>query len=310
VFDRAIGSITSRRPLSGRPYIDAANALGPDYDGIVFVHNEPSGVEPIASRCPKARVCLWVHNQLFTTYTRRQARRVVEQAHRVICVSEFIARGVRAKAGNDPRIVSVLNGVDTEKFVPADPPPRNDPPVILFIGRMVPEKGPDLLLKAAIELKRQGVRFKLRMVGSQNFNSADSPSPFQQQLVNCAASLDGMVEFLPFQPRSRVVEIYQGADLMCVPSNWDDPCPLTILEGMACGLPVAASHRGGVAELAGSAAAYFEPPNHFELATRLRSLIAEREILKTVGAAGRERAHQFSWTTAHYRLASLLSRKT
>jgi glycosyltransferase involved in cell wall biosynthesis len=269
-------------------YRAAAEALGGDFDGIVLVHNEPSGVEVIARRCPNAKVCLWVHNDLFRTYTRRQSCRVVHHSHRIICVSNFIANTVRAKTGEDPKIVTVLNGVDTEKFVPAVRPPDNDPPVILFLGRILPEKGPDILLRAAIQLKKKGIRFKLRVVGSQNFNAADHLTGYEAKLRQLAKDLGDSIDFQAFKPRDQVVREYQSADILCVPSNWDEPLGLVASEGMACGLACVVSNRGGLPEIGGDAVKYFCPPDADQLASRLCELAADPETRSRLGTTARK----------------------
>ena len=271
------------------------------FDGIIFVHNEPSGVEVLARGCPNARICLWVQNELFRSYTCRQVRRVLDHAHRVICCSEFIARGVARLVGVSPKLVTVLNGVDTEKFFPANPQPENDPPIILFLGRMVPVKGPDVLVKAAIELKNRGIRFRLRMVGSRNFNAADELTHFERDLRSQASVLGDAVQFLPFQARQEVVGVYQSADILCVPSNWDEPLGLVVGEGMACGLPVVASRRGGIPEVGGQYIAYFDPPQTDELAKRLLHLIRQSTARTSIGKACRSRAVDFLDWTWRYR---------
>ncbi|HTW95018.1 MAG TPA: glycosyltransferase family 4 protein [Tepidisphaeraceae bacterium] len=302
-LDRLFGAIGAGRPLSGTPYAAAGEYLSEKFDGAIFVHNEPSAVEALARRCPNAKICLWAHNELFQTYTARQVKRVLDLCHRVICCSNFIARGIVQRVGESAKIVTVLNGVSTERFNPPDRSKPNNPPVILFIGRMVPEKGPDLLVKAAPLLKRQGVQFRLRMVGSKNFSAADSLTPFETALRRLALPLQDIVEFRPFQPRQTIPAEFHSADLLCVPSNWDDPCPLTVLEGRASGLPIVASRRGGIPEAAGDSAIYFDPPDVAMLAESLT------ECLRTISETRRtpwRRPTELDWQSRYSSLASLL----
>ena len=296
-FDRVVGGMFGRRPLSGRSYIEAAVSLGADFDGVVFVYNEPSAIEVFTKRCPTARVCLWVQNELFRTYTKRQARRVVAHAHRVICCSEFIARSVERAVGTDARVITVLNGIDTDAFVPPNILPERGTPVVLFIGRLVPVKGVDLLLRAARMLDERGVRgFRVRIVGSSNFNSADALTTYEQQLRELAAPLGERVEFRPFVDRKGIVAEYQAASIFCMPSNWDEPLGLTMGEAMACGLPVVASRRGGISEVGADAALYFDPPDVDALARQLDILLSDQAARSAVGRRARTRAEQLSWS--------------
>jgi len=305
-FDRFIGGMAARRPLSGLPYADAADVLGHSFDGVVFVHNEPSGVEVLARRCPNAKVCLWVQNELFRTYTQRQARRVVDHAHRVVCCSSFIGCKLAQITGENPKIVTVLNGVDTEKFVPSNPRPNSEPPIILFLGRMLPEKSPDLLVKAAVELKARGIGFRLRLVGSRNFNAADAPTPFERQIHDMAGQLGDMISFAPFQPRHEVVREFQSSDIFCLPSDWDDPCPLALFEAMASGLPVVASRRGGIPEIGRDAVLLFTPPDAEELAHHLGSFCADVALRVAMGRKARARAMETSWSVQYQRLKEVI----
>ena len=51
----------------------------------------------------------------------------------------------------------------------------------------------------------------------------------------------------------RILDEYQKASIFCVPTDYDDACPLAMLEGLACGLPTVASQRGGIPEEGGDA---------------------------------------------------------
>ncbi len=298
-IDSTLGAVVGRRLFSGRAYRRAAEHLGAQFDGVVFVHNEPSAVEEVARKCPHARVCLWVHNELFRTYTRRQTIRTLSHAHRVICCSAYIAKGVRIKSGECERIRVVLNGVDTQAFYPSKTRVCCQNPVILFVGRMVPQKGPDLLLMAAKELKRRNVRFLLRLVGSMNFSAANALSRYEKTLRGLALDLKESVQFLPFQDRERIAAEYRSADVLCVPSNWDDPCPLTVGEGMASGLPVIASLRGGIQEISQDAALYFSPPNVQELAEHLERVLEDDSLRIGLAARARDLAVSQSWPSQH-----------
>jgi len=304
VVDRTIGAVFGRRLLSGRPYAAAAEALGPGYDGVVFVHNEPAAIEEIARLCPNARVCLWAHNQLFRTYTRGQSRRLLGFAHRIICCSNFIRERVAALTGESPKLVAVLNGVNPDIFSPADHAPAGETPVILFVGRMVRQKGPDVLLRAGLELKRRGIRFTIRLVGSSGYDSTVGRTAYEEHLRELATELAGSIEFAPACSRSEIVSEYRRADILCVPSSWDDPCPLTVLEGMSCGLAVVGSNRGGIPEEGGQAMMFFNSGDHQQLASCLATLLSDAGTRLDMGIKGRRRALTLSWTSRHAEVAS------
>lgn len=304
--DSSLGAILGRRFLSGRTYSAAAAKIGVNFTGVVFVHNEPSAVEIIARRCPNAKVCLWVQNELFRTYTNTQTRRVARFAYRIIACSEYIATRIRKQTGPLLKLVTLLNGADTSLFVPRMTTSPDPIPQILFVGRMVPEKGVHLLLEAAKILQSRNVPFRLRIVGNKNFNAADALTPYELAIRSLATGLGERVEFLPFQPRAKIVELYQAADIFCVPSNWDDPCPLTIVEAMATGLAIVASRRGGIPEEGQDAIRYFSPPDCAELATHLFALLTQPQLRHSLGIAARDRSQALDWKNRYHTLQRLL----
>lgn len=294
VADAAFGAFTGRRPFSGRIYL-GLRSLDLAESRLV-VHNTAGPIRSIAAQRPDAKICLYAHNQLFRSFTRREARRTVEACYRVICVSHFIADELSEKLGMQyPHVKVVHNGVDTDYFQPPPPPDDVVEPVILFVGRVVPEKGVHLLIDAALEAQRRGRQFRLRIVGSHGFASTDPLSEYEAHLRMAAEPLNKSVEFVPFRDRGQIVDEYRQASIFVVPSDWDDPCPLTIGEGMASGLPIVASRRGGIPELGANAVLWFDPPDTEELAGHLVALIDSPEERLRLGALARKRAECLSW---------------
>ncbi|HVS70141.1 MAG TPA: glycosyltransferase family 4 protein, partial [Phycisphaerae bacterium] len=261
----------------------------------------PAPIPLLRKKLPHARLVLYAHNQLFNTYTPREIRHILAHADAILCVSNFLAKDLTTRARiTSPKIKIVHNAVDTDLFTPAPSPPTGIP-TILFLGRMLPEKGPDLLLKAAAQIANPQRPFTLRLVGSQNFNANDPLSPYEQSLRSLAAhpALAGRTEFLPFTPRQKLPDLYHSASLFVVPSNWDEPFGLTVAEALASGLPTIASNRGGIPEAAENAALYFSPPNTDQLAAHLAALLDNPGHRSALAAKSRARALQLS-TAAQY----------
>jgi glycosyltransferase involved in cell wall biosynthesis len=307
-IDAALGRAGGPRPFARRLYRPALTALEPRFDGPVFVHNNPAPLPLLARRRPNAQVCLYANNVLFRTYGRREARRVVAAADRVICVSHFIANDLARRLGHSGDNLRVVhNGVDVDRFRPREGGLPPGDPVVLFVGRVVPEKGVHLLLRAAARVAGRR-RFKVRIVGSSGFSATDPLTPYEQELRRLAEPLGDAVEFRPFVDRARVLDEYGEASIFCVPSDWDDPCPLTVGEGLACGLPMIVSRRGGIPEFAGDAALYFDPPDTGAFEEALAHLIDDEQARAEWGRRARARALDVSWERQYLTLQDALSR--
>ena len=307
--DAALGRLGLPRRFGESVYVPASTAIPRDFTGPIFLHNNPVALRMLKRAHPNAQVTLWANNALFRTYSDAETRRVIAKTDRVICCSQFIVDDLqqRLSAPSD-RIFAVHNGVNPERFQPRAEPLDEEIPTVLFIGRVLPEKGPDLLLKAAQKVYSAKRKFKVRIVGSSNFNAKDPITLYQEELLRLAAPLGEAVEFQPFVGRAQVVEEYQAASIFCVPSNWDEPVSLTISEGMACGLPVIASRRGGIPEVGGDAVLYFQPPDVDTFADHLAMLLDDPNARREWGARARQRALTFSWENQYRKLLNALGR--
>ena len=308
MVDVVLGGAGLARRFTSAAYSPALDGIDPSFGGPVIVHNAPGSLPLLAEHRPSAALVLYAHNTLFRTYGRRELRRVVARATALVCVSEFLADNLTSRLGSmQANVVVVRNGVDLDRFRPRDTAPDDGVPVVLFVGRVIPEKGPDILIRAARTLLAGERRFRVRIVGSRGFSATDPLSPYEQGLRRLAAGTRGdAIEFAPFVDRSRIVEEYARADILVVPSNWDDPCPLTVPEALACGTPTIASRRGGIPEVGGEAVLYFTPPRAEELAERLAYLLDEPSARVEWGRRAREHALTLAWGPQYEKLRRAL----
>lgn len=305
------GKLFMTRPLTASLYKAVVNVLPRDFSGVLLIHNAPAPLSYLRRQFPHAQLVLYAHNQLFNTYSPREIRNIIRMTDRIVCVSQFIADDLLRRSGMPTdKIFVVYNGIDTQRFIPSKQGDASQAlqhaPVILFLGRVVPEKGPDLLVQAAARLAQKEINFQLRIVGSSNFNCNDQPSAYERHLRELAAPLGSLVEFLPFVDRHAVVGALNQADIYVVPSNWDDPCPLTVLEGLSCGKPMVVSRRGGIPEIASDAALYFSPPDAGGLADQLEQLLRDPKKRHDLGCAARRRAGNLTWTHSYEKLCGAL----
>ena len=161
-----------------------------------------------------------------------QQPRLLGHADALVAVGEAQAGVLGALGIARERIAVVPNPIDG--FAPASR--AADGTYALAAGRLVEDKGFDVAIRAA---RAAGV--PLRIAGE----GPDAP-----RLRALAAG--GDVRFLGRLERDALARERRGAALLLAPSRYEDPCPMAVVEALADGLPVLASDRGGLPELAGA----------------------------------------------------------
>jgi colanic acid/amylovoran biosynthesis glycosyltransferase len=171
-------------------------------------------------------------------------------------------------------------------------PPRPEAPAaaddgrplgLLFVGRLVPEKGVLVLLWALAELKRRGLHVNAVLVGD---------GPYREELEDTGRRL-GMAEELTFTGAltgAAIAPRYREADVFCLPS-FAEGLPVVLMEAMANELPVVTSRLAGIAELVDDGVNGFliSPARVDALVDALEPLATDPELRARFGRAGRER---------------------
>lgn len=154
------------------------------------------------------------------------------------------------------------NGVDTNRFGSEEANSKaiefrqkfniaEDDIVFLFSGRLTPEKGAEELLKAFTEVAQKVPNAKLVVAGAFFFNS-NIVSPFEQKLRNLASNptVKNRIIFTGFVNYEDMPAIYAMSDICVLPSIWDDPAPLAVIESLFSGKPLITTRSGGIPEYA------------------------------------------------------------
>jgi len=176
----------------------------------------------------------------------------------------------------------VRNGVDLERFRQSDIPAG--PVRIAAVGYFLPVKRWERLLRAARVLKRRGLQFEVEMIGG---------GPLKQALQEQAHHLDidDCVRF--FDHRQDVEAVLARASLMVLTSDTEG-CPNAVMEAMACGRPVVAAGVGDIPDLVEDGVSGFIVglSDESALVDRLAGLIADRDLCRRMGQAGRRKAER------------------
>lgn len=242
----------------------------------------------------------------FDDVTRFALADKIRSATFVACISDYCrAQLMRLVEPNHwDKLTVVRCGLDIDELpaLPSALPPAAGPLRVLTIGRLVPDKGQTLLLRAVAALRDDGVPVSLTVIG-------DGPDRGMLERVARRLGLQECVEFAGSLGQLQVAERFENADVFCLPS-FAEGLPVVLMEAMSHGLPVIATRIAGVAELVedGQSGALVSAGRIDQLVAALARLAAEPALRGRWGAVGRSRvARDYDVNRSARALAGLFS---
>jgi glycosyltransferase involved in cell wall biosynthesis len=235
-------------------------------------------------RVPPGRVCLTNGCLTVPSWLARSAQQALWRRwrgafDRIVPVSEGLGTRLRE------------HGLDIEPAIgPGVPirearPALSEPPTIAFAGRLAPEKGADVLIRALPAVLARVPDARLLLAGE---------GPESERLRRLAAEfgIEGRTSFLGHVERGEIDAALAPAWVQAVPSLWEEPFGLVALEAMMRGTAVVASAAGGLADsvVHGETGLLVRSGDPAALADALVRLLSSRETAEAMGAAGRRRA--------------------
>jgi glycosyltransferase involved in cell wall biosynthesis len=196
-----------------------------------------------------------------------------------VAVSEHVAMRIAL-----PRLRMIRNGVPD---VPLHELPHavasGAPPTFAYVGRLVTEKGVNVLIEAASILKDRGRQFEVLIIG-------DGPERRTLEGQVESLHLTGQIRFLGFLFGASLREILTCVSAILMPSICEDVAPFSVLEQMMQGRLIIGSKIGGLAEQIGEAGLTFSPGSSLELADRMQRVVEVPGVIPLLGKQARERA--------------------
>ncbi|WP_432722983.1 glycosyltransferase [Jeongeupia wiesaeckerbachi] len=229
--------------LDPHGYADRVLAQARRHDAeLVYVHNSISTYAEIKRRARDLPLVLHMHNE--------QPAGELTAADRLVVPSRYLrdwyARNSKAQ---DIRVIG--NGVDLDAC--AQPGPALDVPAsakrtVLFAGRFSEEKGALALAEAFLASPELAARCRLLLVGESDPAKLNGQRAAYVRRVRDAVGRLGDGVFAGSLPPEAMLAAYRAADLVVVPSLFEEPFCMVAIEAMAAGVPVLASRRGGMPE--------------------------------------------------------------
>ena len=229
-----------------------------DFD-LVVIHNEPN-LLLFLRKMPSQKIILHMHNEHLSIKTFRLFyRHALKKVDSVICVSDYIRRtAIRNFPEFADKFTVVFNATDPEVFKPYGQEAiaqlkdviniEFDKTYLLFVGRLTAIKGVHVLIEAFRQINAQLPHTRLIIAGSSFFGGA-AKTAYDQSLVDLAKSVSELIIFTGFMRHEKLKYLYSAVDIVVLPSIWQDPCPLVVLEAMASGTCLISTLVGGVPEV-------------------------------------------------------------
>ena len=265
------------------------------YD-LIIIENRPGYVLKLTS-FSKAKLVIHLENNFLNINT-RNAKEIYNVSSIIINTSNFITQQVRSINPQDKKCVTVYNGIDTDYFYRAEKYKReifnikDNDFIIAYSGRLNEEKGVLELVKAFKLINIPNSR--LLIIGASFYGKDKATNPFVQQLIQEVSPIKSQVFFTGFIDYHEIPSYLKMADIAVVPSKWEEPFGLTVVEAMAAGLPLITTQSGGIPEICTKTAIIVERENLVDnLATAIRDLYQHPEKRKALGQARLMRSKYF-----------------
>ena len=245
-------------------------------------------------------------------------REIIDSADAIVAECPDDHRNLVTLYNADPHKIAVIPcGFASEDFWPIAPRFArralglpSDVPVLLTVGRLVPRKGVDNVIRAlGILVRRLGVPAELLVVGGNSdiADAALTPEIARLRAVAAEAGVADRVTFTGRRSRELLKLYYSAADAF-VTTPWYEPFGMTSVEAMACGTPVVGARVGGIkySVLDGSTG-YLVPPNDpLALADRLNEICSSRRLAERLSSVAVRRAYGlFRWERVTQSLAAV-----
>ena len=271
-----------------------------DFD-LVVIHNEPNLLLLLKNN-KQQKVTLHMHNEhLSLRIFRPFYRHALKKVDRVICVSDYIRRSaVQHFPEYADKFMVVFNATDPEVFKPYGKEAfiqlndivkiEADKTYLLYVGRLTEIKGVHVLIQAFEKIHQRLPNTRLIIAGSSFFEGA-AKTAYEQTLVEHARSVSQYIIFTGFIPHEKLKYLYSAVNIVVLPSIWQDPCPLVVLEAMASGTCLVSSAVGGVPEVveSGKNGVLVEADNVAALVKAICNILASSPSMAKMELAARDK---------------------
>jgi len=211
--------------------------------------------------------------------------KVIWRKAKIVVTNSEGLKGLAQKTTLNQKIEVIYNGVNVKEFKPSKNKKTNKKLRIICVARLIKRKGISYLLKALEGLKNKD--FVLIIIGD---------GKEKENLENLAKNLKikKKVKFLDSIPHQKIVKYYQENELFVLPSL-NEGMSNTILEAMACGLPIITTNVGGAKELVKNNGFIVKPRSSSQIKKAILEYLNNKDLIKIHSQASRQISKEMSW---------------
>lgn len=270
------------------------------YD-IIILENRPGYALKLKNITP-AKIVIHQENDYLNSQT-KCCNEIYNYTNLIINTSDYITQRVKTIKRDESKCITVHNGINTTIFYNALPYNRQnksfleDDFIIVYSGRLTEEKGILQLIRAIKQLQETN-NLRLMIVGASAYGKDKQPTIFIKQLEKESESIKDKVIFTGFVSYDKIPSFLKMADLAVVPSMWEEPFGLTVVEAMAAGVPLITTRSGGIPEICEGVATIVERDTIVEnLTSAILDLYKHPDKRKKMSEASLKRSKLFDKET-------------
>ena len=266
----------SRNKAMGRAYLNE-----PRNADIIEVHGRPQIALQIAKARPESQVILYLHNDPRTMKGAREpSERITLAKHlsAIVSITDYVQNcfldGLDEATAY--RAIYFVNHLGVNRTLNKPMPKKKR---VFMAGRMVEEKGFLEACKGALPVLLSHPEWEICIAGGKHFTSS-TRSAYENELAELLAPLGNRATLLGHQPLSIVQQWQQTSEICIVPSRWQEPGGLTVLEALAAGTALITTKKGGIPEFANGRAKIVTSPDPLLFADAIACLIENETARK------------------------------
>ena len=249
-----------------------------DKTQLIEIHNRPYLVEEITTG-NKFIVSLFFHNNpqiMKGSKSIKERENILEKCAAIFCVSKFIKKKFLEGINKNFKKVHVLhNGVDRK--LKRFPKKKKE---VLFVGRLVPEKGVDLYVDVIENIAIKFPDWQFDLIGSFRLGNDKNEGLFVSKVIKKFQNISNQTRFYGFKNQDFVQEKMKSASIIIIPSIWEEPYGLVAAEAMSNGTAIIASNIGGIPEIVKKNGILINNINRLKLQNELKRLMNNPDKIK------------------------------